>query len=244
MEKDKIPSPAGSVSVEKHTHQETEPTQSTSSQTVDITASKVTSPAMPSPNFVGPESFRGFPKAEKRRETKGGRKRGKSCVPTDTPVKEAIRERSLQREGKKGQKRASKKLFESESEDEDTVVPLASSDDEDWMPQVGDESSNWAERPTPIEGDYVLVKFSGKHSVFYVGKVENGKDADGDYDVKFLRKGRKNTNDFLFPQEPDIASVPECDIVMILPQPTSLAKTKRRNACLKFEVNLSNYDIR
>ncbi|KAJ4426856.1 hypothetical protein ANN_26655 [Periplaneta americana] len=142
LEKDDIPPPIGSVFVaEEHAYQGTETTQGTSSQTAEITASRVTSPTMPLPTFVGPENFRGFPKAENRKGTKEG-------------------------------------------------------------------------------------------------KIEKGKDADGDYEVTFLRKGLKNTNDFLFPQEPDIASVPECDIVMILPQLTYLAKTKRRNACMTFEVNL------
>ena len=152
-----IPSPANHVAEKKNipspVHSMSQP--QTSSHQDQITASNATWDAGQSPSFIGPESFRGFPKVQKRKEVKRGRKRGKSCVATDLPVEKATREKSLQR-GKKKPKKVSKKLFDNDSENEDVTVPLASSDDEDCMPEVEDESTNWTDKAIPTKGDYVL----------------------------------------------------------------------------------------
>jgi hypothetical protein len=49
---------------------------------------------------ISPKMFRGYPKAESR--TPGNkRKRGRSCIPTDTPVKESLVQRAQQGNAKK-----------------------------------------------------------------------------------------------------------------------------------------------
>jgi hypothetical protein len=84
-----------------------------------------------------------------------------------------------------------------------------------------------AETREPNVGDYVLVKFSGKTPVFYVGKILKQKDEDGDFEISYLRKSVKDPSKFMFPVEPDIASVAETDITIVLPQPLIAGQTKR-----------------
>lgn len=56
--------------------------------------------------FVSPEEVQPYPKAERRKTSKGGRKRGRTMIATDTPEKNAIKEQKLK--SKKNPKTASK----------------------------------------------------------------------------------------------------------------------------------------
>jgi hypothetical protein len=68
-----------------------------------------------STRVISPEIFRGYPKAESRKPG-NRRKGGRSCIPTDTPVKESLVQRAQQRNAKKTKivKTAPKNLFREE----------------------------------------------------------------------------------------------------------------------------------
>nr|CAD7434273.1 unnamed protein product [Timema monikensis] len=182
---------------------------------------------------ISPEMFRGYPKAESRKPC-NKRRKGRSCIPTDTPVKESLVQRAQQRNAKKKtkvEKKASKKLYKEEldtTDDEDNSPVLTSSEDINCLEE---DDEPIAETREPKVGDYVLVKFSGKKLVFYVGKIIKQKDEDGDFEISYLRKSVKDPRKFMFPVEPDIASVAETDITMVLPQPLIAEPALRERQC-------------
>ena len=94
-------------------------------------------------------------------------------------------------------------------------------------------------------GDFAVVKvFSaeGKHKNF-IGKICNGPDEDGDYEINFMKQSEKIKHGFQFPEKVDIASVQLNDIVKLLPKPTSVATTKRLCGVFKFACDLSFYAL-
>jgi hypothetical protein len=60
-----------------------------------------------------------------------------------------------------------------------------------------------------------------------MGKIINQKDEDGYFEIIYLNKSVKDPSRFVFPVEPDIASVAETDIAIVLPQPLIVGQTKR-----------------
>lgn len=58
--------------------------------------------------FVSPQIFKGYPKAGQRKLQKSKRKRATSCIPTDTPEKEKIEQREMEK--KKKNRRKERKL--------------------------------------------------------------------------------------------------------------------------------------
>ena len=90
-------------------------------------------------------------------------------------------------------------------------------------------------------GEFALVKvFSAeeKHKNF-IGKISNGPDEDGDYEVNFMKQSEKIKHGFQLPEKVDIASVLLNDIVKLLPKPTSVATTKRLCGVFKFACDFS-----
>jgi hypothetical protein len=61
-----------------------------------------------------------------------------------------------------------------------------------------------------------------------MGKIINQKDEDGYFEISYLKKSVKDASRFVFSQsvEPDIASVAETDIAIVLPQPLLQVKLK------------------
>ncbi|GBM86172.1 hypothetical protein AVEN_48185-1 [Araneus ventricosus] len=70
----------------------------------------------------------------------------------------------------------------------------------------------------------------------YIGKVIEDKDCDRDFVVSFLRKSDKIVGKIVQPNVPDVTSMPEKDIKMILPQLVTLGFTKRETSLTSFEV--------
>ncbi len=97
---------------------------------------------------------------------------------------------------------------------------------------------------SPEQGDYILVEFRAKKATFYIGKVIEGKDSNGDFVASFLRKSDKIVGKFVQPNVLDVASVPEKDIKMILPQPVTLGFTKRQKSLISFEVDFQFINIK
>ena len=83
--------------------------------------------------------------------------------------------------------------------------------------------------------------FSGEKTENFVGKICNGPDEDGDYEVNFMRQSEKIKHGFQFPEKVDIASVQLNDIVKlrVLPKPASVATTKRLCVVFNFACDLS-----
>ena len=101
------------------------------------------------------------------------------------------------------------------------------------------------EEPNDIEqDDFVLVKFLGKRSVtHYVGIIVriDGSEAE----TKFLRRAdlRYSTQiHFVFPDKEDIGTHPLDDIIMKLPNPSTVGGTKRCSSKFVFPCNLEAYD--
>lgn len=72
----------------------------------------ITLPSTPDKTLVSPIGCRTYPKAQPRLQSNRGRKRGKSCIPTDTPIKNEIEKDFLERERKKLGKGKKKKVSE------------------------------------------------------------------------------------------------------------------------------------
>jgi hypothetical protein len=60
-----------------------------------------------------------------------------------------------------------------------------------------------------------------------MGKIINQKDEDGYFEISYLKKSVKDPSRFVFPIEPDIASVAETDTATVLPQLLIAGQTKR-----------------
>ena len=72
-------------------------------------------------NFISPEAFRGFPKAEPRKPSNMGKKRGKTMIATSTPELKRIKNTKIERDGKTKAVKAKKSLFDESSSDSDTL---------------------------------------------------------------------------------------------------------------------------
>lgn len=96
----------------------------------------------------------------------------------------------------------------------------------------------------PVEEDFVLVQVCDKQKYFYVGKVMKQTDKEGDLEISFLRKNQKILNVFIWPSVPDVASVPNEDIKLLLSAPMRKNGTKRTQSFLSFEVNFFNLNVR
>ena len=209
-------------------------------------------PSTSGQNFISPEQFRGLPKAAPRKSG-GGRRKGKSIIATDTPEKNAIADRETERRKKKIKciKKDILKMKEVSS-DEDISMPEYISDvsstgdidDEDILKP--DPSCFEKLRNEPKSGDYVLIEFIStikNKKKFYIGKIIcELNEEESEYEVSFLKKSCHAR--FVIPDLPDIAVVLSSDIKMILPPPTVIAATRRKQTTYMFEIDFSLIDIR
>ncbi|KAK4887561.1 hypothetical protein RN001_003832 [Aquatica leii] len=210
---------------ERIAHDEASKTSLVENSTVNI----------PTQVFESSEIFQGFPKARELKIKNSQRKRATSIIPTDTPEKDKIEMKWIEK----------KKSY---NEDEDELSLHDDSDDDVethvWILEV--EPSGFEELDKdPDPNDFVLVQFNAKKEmVFYVGKVVQTENLKNEIEVIFLRKARKFTGHFVFPNIPDISMVSTEDIKMILPPPTLLGSTKRLQSYYKFEINVGSLNMR
>ena len=205
------------------------------------------------------------PKADVTRK-RPNQKRCKSAIITDTPEKEKLFSRCKKLPAKHSKRTVSscskrtlslrKKLpakrskrIDSSSSESDISVHLASDicgDDESSMSGICEIPDSPASTKHKLKiGDYAVMKvFSaeGKHRNF-IGKVCDGPDEDGDYEVNFMRQSKRIRGGFQFPEEMDAASVALDDIVQVLPKPFSVATTKRLCGIFKFRADLTIYGL-
>lgn len=237
--------------------------QSTSTNDFIVTTSSTSSEGIIQPGcsapktFVSPEMIRGYPKAKPRKLTRKNRKKGSSTVITSTPEKQALEEKEIDR-AKIGQKTKIKELQSEVKINEmkckrskkiklDKESVHSSEDEDDF---IGDDSSEGefiTEDPEidyekkPQKDDFVLVSFPG--NVYYIGKIISDIDNDGDFVISYLRKSEKYGGCFIYPNNPDIHSVNQKDIVITLPAP-SHAPSKRLSNLIRFAISLGNYHVR
>lgn len=205
----------------------------------------------PSISFSSPFQFRGLPKADKRKGNRAPRRKGKSMIATDTPNKDEIEQRFLEKTAKKRKTAAKlkkKKVLQSSSSSENDDKMSIYSEEEGMFVEeednVVDPDKFYPLHSLPKEGDFILVEFIAKSKkVYYVGKVIGVKN--NEVEVTFLRKSVKNPNKFHLPCIPDISVVSSSDIKMILVTPTfSSGTTKRMQGLYQFNVDFSMIDLR
>ena len=216
--------------------------------------------------IVAPEVISPFPKAAPRKH-KGGRKKGKTLVLTDTPIKEQIRATDEERKRKKDKQQASQKAkVESKSRkklklqpDDEVAKENTSSDedDDDAVFSVDDESDDEPEQ-TQLEdmelpnanalnkNDFVLIKFATKNTVvgiMYVGQIlARTEDTDeSTFEVKFMLREKPKSFTFIYPIVEDISEVSFEDVVGKLPNPIQHGDTARVARHMVFPVDLSYY---
>lgn len=193
-----------------------------------------------------PEQIRPLPKAPLRKnERKGGRKPGRCRIVTDTPEKQEIELQAQMKTIKKVVSQEKKKqiarkvLLESSSEEDYEEATDDSPDDEFDLSEVEQE----IDRPTNdclTVGNYLLVKLETKRArKYYIATItELGHD---NVSVKYLMKN-KLTRNFLVVDE-SIYQVPHDDIIMILNNPITVGGTARKCKELKFDIDLSFYEV-
>ena len=217
--------------------------------------SPVTSPNLPgtSKSYVSPAALLPIPKADARKKTSKGRKRGRTKILTDTPVREEIASAIKMKSNKKtsNESTAKKSLFSKsdahvdEAEETHAAASSDSSQSESDL-ELDDESDDATDEMDIMEGDFVVVKVAGKSRfVHYIARIDviDGKEYEG----IFLQKvpGRVDSEDTTFvPNTDDEACFTEEDIVYKLPQPKSVGGSRRRSGHLVFKCNLDKWNLK
>ncbi|KAG5893049.1 hypothetical protein JTB14_014829 [Gonioctena quinquepunctata] len=89
-------------------------------------------------------------------------------------------------------------------------------------------------------GDFGLVKFSTKTTIYhYVGRITK-KNPDQEYEVTVLKRVGEEYL-FIYPVSEDTAIVPEEDIPIKLPQPISRGGTERALLKISFDFDFSSF---
>lgn len=220
---------------------------------------------------ISPHVIRPFPKAPPRKSAKGQRKKGKTMIMTDTPVKRALEEELEQKnkpkvkkaknncvapkKPKTSQKQKVKKVLyvSSSEEDEDLAFSTGSEGPETVEDLVKDmemeEEENKNEEhflasQSLRKGDFVLVKLAGKQSVqFFVAEITGLRPTDEhEFEVKYLKRV-EGTNKFVYGSQ-DFFYLCYEDIEKKLPAPTSFGGSERQVSQLIFSVDFSFYNVK
>ena len=205
--------------------------------------------------YYSPEVVRPYPKAAARKTAGRGRRKGRTMVLTDTPVKSQLESELAEREAKKLKAKRTLKLSpvakrpkaakaqpqqESSSDDDEVLANLLDHDTSD--EELSDEEPVQPLLPEDTSfsvGNYVLVKFSSKKSTQHsVGKLLYIFTSQKKVRAKFLKPAKKG---FLDPEEEDIYDVSIDDIIMKLPQPTPSGGTLRASQFFSFSVDLTSF---
>ena len=201
-----------------------------------------------------PEVVRPYPKTPPKKGDTIKRKKGRSQVLTDTPVKNALIEELSAKKKRKGEteeKKTSKSskntakemprkaLFvEADNSSSDSENEMVFDYDSDLDVDMDDCTT---EKDEVSVGYFILVEFLGKRvKKYFAGEVKE--DTSEGYVVNFLRRKSPSWK-FVFPEVADESLVPQSDIVMKLPVPRISGGTERAAKALVFDVNLSEYSV-
>lgn len=211
--------------------------------TPSTSAEESTSVIMTTKKIVTPQDVRPHPKAPPRVSTHK-RKRGKTLILTDTPVKEQLSLNSSEKKKPAKRRKQLEPVETSESEDESAFTKQLEKEDsssDEMMP--ADDFDLFSENraiDNVSKGDYVLVKFCSKKNVqHFVGQVT---DTDGIVSmVSFFKTIKGSTITFILPDEADICEVDNADILNILPPPQRTGGTSRLSERMSFCIDLEKY---
>lgn len=211
------------------------PSTSTGESTSRVVATRKTT--------VTPQEVRPHPKAPPRVSTNTRRKR-KTLVLTDTPVKEQLQSELNAKSTKPKRKKRLEQVETSGSEDEEAfATQLEKEDSSSDEMAIGEDPDqpmlDCAVRNISL-GDYVLVKFCGKKMVqHFVGEVTA---TDGLMStVSFFRTIKGSNITFIKPDKVDISEVENEDIITILPPPQRTGGTNRLSERMSFCIDLERY---
>nr|CAH7751371.1 unnamed protein product [Callosobruchus chinensis] len=166
-----------------------------------------------------PLEFRDYPRAGPRKNT-SKRKKGKSLILTDSPVKNEIEERAQEREENK-QRKADKtekthNIKRAKAEKVNRALDFSTS-----IANLHDEISS--NKSSEMKWTYQCKQI--KH---FVGEILTDLDENNEYCINYMRHSEKIDNNFYFPLEPDMAMVSILDIELVLTRPNLIGKTKRQ----------------
>lgn len=210
---------------------------------------------------LSPELLRPLPKCHASENSKKNRRKRKSEVLTDTPVKKRIEQESFERSEKKNKskkksssnvlklkikKNKNKNLWKSSSsEDEDWKLSDSDNISEDEMEEresVFDDDLKERESASINIGDFALVKVCGKKKgsiCYYVAEIINKSEID--FEVKYMKRLLPGYN-FIFEDEKTYSAV-FSDIEMKLPKPMTCGGTERTMIQLSFPVDFRCYSM-
>ena len=216
------------------------------------------------------EAIRPFGRLAPRMKGKPARKKGKSQIFTDTPVKAAIeREAHASKSNKRGtttrrkltqhpefpQKKIQNKapvaeLFDESKDGEGDVEALCGDSSGSEFSEI--EERQFILKPSFADlniDDHILVKFATKCTIaYYVGRVMSIDEQNDDVETTSMRRQKsakceRGQLQFCFPETQDKSTHDLQDIVMKLPVPTA-GQTKRAAKLYDFHCHaLSKYHI-
>jgi len=202
-----------------------------------------------------PEELRPFPKAAARKSITGGRKRARTLILTDTPVKNSLEAELAAIQEKKCRRTAKVPVKKVIFRNRPAVESDTSSDQNE--PTINDTSDDELEdfvdfndticKENIKQGTHVVVRYEKKTAVVhYVGVVIADVSEDDTVEVKKLKRqpSKHERSIFIFPDPVDIDEVEIDDIVMLLPPPIRSGGTKRAAKTYVFRgVNLDAYKL-
>lgn len=235
--------------LEKQMHRPTDPPVSECTSPVNLPEA--------SSSYVSPAALLPIPKAEARKNSSKGRKRGRTKILTDTPVRDEIASAIKIKPNKKStsdEPAVKKKLFSRPKSDEhfddveetDSAAGSDSSLSESDL-VLDDESDDAVDEMDIMEGDFVVVKVAGKsRSVHYIARIDviDGKEYEGIFLQKVPCRADSEETTFIPDPTDEVYYFPEEDIVYKLPQPKSAGGSRRRSGHLVFKCNLEKWHLK
>lgn len=205
-------------------------------------------------SYVSPAALHPVPKAEARKKTSKGWKRGRTKILTDTPVRDEIASAIKMTSEKKTTSRepaAKKNLFHksdadvNEAEETDSAAGSNSSLSESDL-ELDDESDDAVDEMDIMEGDFVVIRLAGKSRVVhYIARIDvnDGKEYEGIFLQKVPSRVDSEETTFV-PNPDDEACFPVEDIVYKLPQPKSAGGSRRRSGHLVFKCKMDKWHLK
>lgn len=220
--------------------------------------------------FPTPEQIRPYPKAEPRKNTSKGRKKGRCCILTDTPEKNRIETELLERKAKQEKtlvckSNVKRKLIKSENEITNlkkiTKKPklVESSDTESYLsedlyeeegmsPFEFESDSDIENEILEVDGqninelDFLLIKLASKKTTKHFVSQVTEKVSKTEFKVKFYKK-RMESFTFVEPNIPDVSEITTDDVICKLPQPSIVGGTSRAINVFSFKFKFTKYNL-
>ena len=179
------------------------------------------------------------------------RSRGKTRIYTDTPVRDEVEKKSIEKKIKPTKINAKRKLFVKQGKRKKLQPTVISSSSEEvdipYEKESEVDSLILDEKIEPNLGDYVVVIAKGKlRSLQYVARVDDYDDENDEYEEMFLQiinSGVYSDGPLLIVNEQNAASFAADDIILKLPSPVAIGRSARRNNLLQFNFDFSKLEL-